>query len=95
MSGAETALVTTLLVAMAYTALCLVIPEIRIYYAHSDKKIGPVGSVGIALLFWVLGFIVIGEITGFVPRAYASVGYPVCILGVMIAIVGFYVDPSE
>lgn len=99
MSGTETLAVTIVVAGMAYTALCLGIPEIRIYYRGSDKKIGPVGSVGLALFFWALGLGLIGSVTGLIPegwvRQVCSFGvYLLVCLGVVVAIIGFYVDPS-
>jgi hypothetical protein len=81
---------------MAYTALCIAIPEIRISYKGSrGKRIGPVGSVGFALFFWGPGVVILGVTGGLISEAYNTVGYLVGLLGVILAMIGRVADPRD
>jgi hypothetical protein len=78
---------------MAYTALCLGIPEIRIYWKGTDKKMGTVSCVGFALFFWwpvlvwLLGWLI--------PKEYLIAAYGFVMLAFIIAMIGYGLDISN
>ena len=82
--------------AMAYSALCIGIPELRISYKGSGgKRIGPVGSVGCALFFWGPGIVIIGITTGFISEGYKFGGFLMAGLGFILFTIGRLADPRD
>jgi len=92
----ETLGIFVLLVGMAYTALCIGIPEIRIYWKGTKTKLGTVSSVGVAWFIWGFSLEIIGD------RAFGIVLAPgpwpyvifVSVLAVLFTL-GYLMDISE
>lgn len=83
------------LTGMAYSALCIGIPEIRGHWKGSGKKIGLVGSIEFALFFWGPALTLLSIEVGLIHKQYNFAGYILCVLGVIIAVLGFLMDISD
>lgn len=74
-----------------YSALCIWIPEIRIWWAGSDTRVGTLSYIGLALFFWspVLA------ITGLISEKNYFVLYFVMLLAGLLTMIGYLLDASE
>ena len=72
----------------AYSAVAVFVPEIRIHWKRSDKKLGTVSSIGFAMFFWspTLGLM------GFIPAGYTRAMFLFVVLGIVIAGTGYVLD---
>lgn len=75
-------------VAATYTALCIFVPELRIYWKQTDKKLGTLSSIGVAVCVWAPTLVLMGVI----PSGYGRWVYCVVLLGGLIAVVGGVLD---
>lgn len=74
--------------AAVYTAVCIFVPELRIYWMRSDRKLGTLSSIGLAVCVWPPTLTVMGVI----PAGYGGWVYFVVVLGTLIACVGGLLD---
>lgn len=74
----------------AYSAVALLVPEIRIlYWKRTGKKLGTFSSLGLALLLWPLAL----GLMGVLPKSYLrTFGLGMMFLGFMMLVVGCVLD---
>lgn len=94
MSAGELIAVSIWIAGMAYAALCVGIPEIRMYWKGSNTKMGLVSCLGVAMFFWSPAFVLLGESMGLISGAYKFAGFLLCLLGLVVAGVGYFIDIS-
>jgi hypothetical protein len=94
MSAGELIAVSIWVAGMVYTALCVGIPEIRMYWKGSDTKMGMVSCLGVAMFFWIPASVLLGESMGLILDAYKFAGFLLCVLGLVVAGVGYFIDIS-
>jgi hypothetical protein len=81
-----------------YSALCLGIPEIRpylkgsLFWTGKQKTLGLLSCVGFAMVFWCPALIYAGIVTGLIPEGFMSATYLAILLGIIVAMVGSWVD---
>jgi hypothetical protein len=82
------------LTAAVYSALCVVIREIRFFcWKGSDTKLGTVTYIGMTLFLWIPSLV----ITELVPKdsPYSFLLFLVVLLAFFLMTVGYFMDVSD
>ena len=71
-----------------YTAVCIFVPEIRMDWRWSNKRLGTLSSIGLATFVWSPTL----RLMGIIPSRYGAAVYFIALLGLLIAGVGYLLD---
>ena len=75
-----------------YFTLCVFLPEMRLWAPYRDKKVGLLTSVGMAMLFGLPMLTYAAIVTGLLHERNLFAVYLAVVLGVVVAIVGSWID---
>jgi hypothetical protein len=64
------------------------VPEVRMYWRRSDKRLGTVSAFGVAVCVWAPTLVFLG----IVPKSYGGWVYFAVMVGFLIAAVGCLMD---
>ena len=92
MTGGEKLLVCIWVIAMIYFALCIWIPEIRLYWRGTQKTVGPVSNFGCAMFVWCPALALAATAIGLVSGTHTYVLYFLEALAFVLVILGFIID---
>jgi hypothetical protein len=85
-------------VAAFYFMLCIFVPEIRPYinqgrfWTGKEIKASLASCVGYAMALWLPALLYVGIILGLISDSYIFGVYLLAILGIVVAIIGSWID---
>ena len=80
---------------LAYTLAAIFAPRIRLKWKGSEKKMGTVSAVGLALFFLGPAIVFAGIINGVISEDFEIYGFLLVVLSAAICIGGSYADSKH